>query len=304
MGRLMKKVMITGASGFLGYSIAKQASLNLEWDVYGVSSGRRKVILPEGVKQVTADLFEPQAVESLIASIEPDILVHLAWNLENRDFLNTLENIRCLEMSLHVLRTFAQHGGQRFIFSGSSAEYGYVQPVCRESDICCPSDLYGRCKLSFTETAQFFCQQNGIDYVTARYFSVYGVGENHLVHAIPLSIHTLMNGGKFTCKAPKNVWDYVYIDDVGKATFEIMRSNYIGIVNVGTGKATSMQEVFLTIAKELDAEHLLNFSDQVGYEKKSIASTEVLNNIIGYRCDTSLLQGIKRTVEWMRTKGV
>lgn len=251
---------------------------------------------------MTADLRDTSQCDALIRDLRPDIILHLAWNLEKPGFLNADVNNQWLEISLHLLQIFQEFGGKRFVFAGSSSEYGYNQTLCSEGGAASPSDLYGQCKLAFTKLAASFCEVNDISFVSIRYFPVYGPGESHLLHAIPTAIHTMLQGEPFICKAPNNIWDYIYIDDVAAATIKIINSSYCGIVNVASGIPHQMREVSSVIAQELNAEHLLQLNEANSSKEVLLADTAVLDNVIGYRCKTGLSEGIRRSVQWWKTQ--
>jgi UDP-glucose 4-epimerase len=209
-GLIMQKVLITGASGFIGRSITAMAAKQPEWDVHAVISGRREVRFPENVAVEKVNLLDLSESEKLVGRLRPDIILHLAWDLGGRDFLNSPENLAWTEVSLRLLRTFIQFGGKRFIFSGSSAEYGYNQNLCTESGPARPSDVYGVCKLAVTNMTSQFCSSQKIGFCILRFFSVYGAGESNRLHVIPSAIASFLEGRDFVCKGPNNVWDYVF----------------------------------------------------------------------------------------------
>lgn len=298
--------MITGAGGFIGRAVTKLATKEENWEIYILSSGRRKsapMQPPARVHTVTADLRDPRQCETLIKTLRPDILLHLAWNLEERDFLHANANVHWLEISLGLLRLFAENGGKYVTFAGSSSEYGESREPCSENGPTAPYNLYGLSKLAFTNLARTFCASNGIGFASIRYFSVYGPGERHLLHAVPLSISTMLRGEKFVCKAPNNVWDYVYIDDAAAATIRVMQKKFCGIVNVG-GDAVSMRELFTIIAEQVGNPDVLAFENEDVPGRYLTADTGILRGEIGYTRQTDLCQGLSKTVAWWKSQNI
>lgn len=272
-----------------------------DWEIYALTSGRRMVDMPIGVRVVSADLRRADQCEELLERIRPSVMIHLAWNLEGKDFLSIDENLRWLEISLRLLRAFNRYGTgeRRFVFSGSSAEYGYQQEICREDGPAQPEDLYGTCKLQFSNVACAFSEIYGIRFVNVRFFSVYGPGESHLLHIIPVEIDTLLRGHPFVCKGPNNIWDYVYIADAAEAVVNILESDYCGCVNVGNG-AISMREVTSIIAELTGRKELLSFENENAPGKMLISDTRILHEKIGFTPTIGVRAGLEKTVAWWR----
>lgn len=301
MQEAAKRILITGASGFIGQAVTSEVAGRPGWEVYALTSGRHRAEMPGGVQTVSADLRDPEQCDALLERIRPEAVVHLAWNLEGRDFLSADENIRWLEISLHLLRAFHKYGtgGRRFVFSGSSAEYGYKQEICREDGPACPEDLYGTCKLQFGSVARIFSELYGISFADARLFSVYGPGESHLLHIVPVEIEAVLHGRPFVCKGPNNIWDYVYIDDAAESIVHILESSYCGCVNVGYGPV-SMRDLTAAIASLAGGRKLLSYENEDAAGKTLVADTTVLREVIGYTPKTNIRQGLEKTVAWWR----
>ncbi len=294
----MSRILVTGASGFIGQALIKELYKASGDQIYAVISGRRPSVFPVGVRVQIADLRDPDQRETLIKTVRPDVMIHLAWSLENKNFLESEDNLSWLGISIHLMELFAAAGGRRFVFSGSSAEYGYAQAICRENSLAAPEDLYGVCKYSFTNIACEYFGKRDIEFASARVFSVYGQGEANTLHSVPKAIKCLSGSEPFLCKAPNNRWDYIHIADVAKALAAIAYTHYCGIVNVSTNLPVDMRTVFGTIARELGKEALLSFDDANSEQRVLVGDNTVLKNVIGYGDFIPLSEGLRQTVEW------
>lgn len=298
----MKKILITGASGLIGKGILDELAMYTKYDIYAVTTKREKLGMYKNINIIEMNLLSPQQCSKLIEQVRPQYMIHLAWALPGNDkFQNSQDNITWLEISLFLLKEFVKHEGQRFIFAGSSSEYNLSTTRLSEKAFCESMNLYGKCKKAFTEIALEFCSQKNTSFATARYFSVYGKNDIREGRAIPTAIRSFLNGQKIICKSPNSIWDYIYIEDAAKATIKIMESTYEGAVNVSTAIPTSMREVFETIVYILECPDLLRLENIHDPGQILVADNTILKRNIGYTPQTSLEEGIIRTINWWKT---
>ena len=288
----MKTWMITGASGVLGSAVTRRLAENTGNRVVAVSSGRRPTAYPGNVIAETANLLDSGERAALLDRVRPDEIIHLAWNLDGPGFLNSEQNLCWLEASLSLLRAFQ---GERFLFAGSSAEYGSGDR-CREEGPFAPDSLYGECKLAFDRTASSYCRSHGKAFVCARFFSVYGPGDVRPGRALPTAIRSFLAGEEFVCKGPNNVWDYVYTDDAARAVRRILESDFAGPVNIASSAPVSMRTVFTTLASVMGAEALLRFTNEDRPGQLLTGDNRTLCRVLGFSGFTPLEDGLKRAV--------
>ena len=294
--------MITGASGLLGRAVVQYLCDRREYEIVAVISGRKKVTFPQGVIVEKVNLLDAESEDTLMKKRQPDFMIHLAWSLEDESFLASDRNIRWLEASLRLLNLFCKYNGQRFLFAGSSSEYGTGFYGNSEEIKNIPYTLYGICKLSFEKIEEQFCQFNGMGYATARYFSIYGPGDDRPGRAIPTAIQTFLEEKPFFCSSPWNVWDYIYVEDAAEATIALLDSDYCGSINVASGQPISMKEVFSTIATTLERPELFQYNEEKRESKILTADCDKSISVLGNYQRTAFVEGIKKTIQWWRNK--
>lgn len=293
----MRKVLITGASGFIGRKTVMAALRQKDWQVHTV--GRKSnYSFPYEVIQHRADLSNADECQQVLKEASPNAIIHLAWALAEQNYSEEVSNLIWLENSLRLLRYFFENGGRRFLFAGSASEYG--EPGGRHVEESAPVNrtVYGESKAVFEQISMNYCRKHQYEFVSARCFPVYGEGDNRTFKAIYAAIIAFLKKETFICKGPNNVWDYIHVDDVADALVEIMASGYCGAVNVGTGMAHTMREVFQMIADRMGCPQLLLCNETAKNVTIQVADPRILNEKIGYSCKVNFGDGLDRTIAW------
>lgn len=128
-----------------------------------------------------------------------------------------------------------------------------------ETDVANPKSFYAVGKLASENYIKIYNQQFNIDYTILRYFNVYGPGQNlkNLKQGIVSIYFAQFINSKFkkvTVKGSKNRFrDLCYIDDVVEITIQAIKNKKFKnqIVNVGTGKKTTVKEIIFNMKSKL-----------------------------------------------------
>ena len=117
----MKKILITGSTGFIGSSLMKLFLLK-KYDVFALT---RKNIKSSKIKYIKADIFDHKKINNMLKKIKPDYLIHLAWEANPKKYQNSNNNFKWLHSSLNLYQNFCKYGGSRALLTGSCAEYDF-----------------------------------------------------------------------------------------------------------------------------------------------------------------------------------
>ena len=115
---------------------------------------------------------------------------------------------RCAGGESSRLQTFRLHGSQ--------AEYGVHDALMNEETGCRPTSPYGEAKLKVRIEAEALCRKLSMDYGHARIFSTYGIGD-HPWSLLSTCVNTFLSGGVMEMGACTQDWNFMYIDDAGRA---------------------------------------------------------------------------------------
>ena len=176
-------------------------------------------------------------------------IVHLAAQADVR--VSVAEPLR--DAAINVLGTVnvleaARPVGARVVFASTGgAIYGECERPAREDDPCLPLSPYGAAKLAGEGYLGAFARLYGTPHLALRFGNVYGPRQDPHGEAgvVAIFLGRLLDGGQ--CRIfgdGSQSRDYVYVGDVARATLAALDSSVEGVLNIGTGTATSVLELY------------------------------------------------------------
>ena len=299
----MKRVLVTGASGFIG---RQTLPLLLErgFEVHALSSKPpRAMQLP--VEWHTVNLLDAPDLMPLMNRVRPSHLLHLAWYTQPKVYWSDPLNLNWVTASVALLIAFHASGGERILGVGTCAEYDWRFGFCSE-DITptIPNTLYGSCKLALAQLLQAYAGTTDLSWSWARVFYLYGPHE-HPDRLVPAVVRALLRGVQAECTSGTQTRDYLHVLDAASALVAILDSTAQGIVNVGSGKPVSISDVISTIASLIGREELVAWgtvAQRTGDPPLLCADVRRLNQHVLWSPSVNLDDGIASTIDWWRQK--
>jgi len=296
----MKRVLVTGARGFIARNcLAPLAKAGFE--VHAV--GRTPFDTGIDLTFHKADVLDPMARVHILETVRPTHLLHAAWNLETRDYMESAENYRWVGMSLDLTREFAEAGGRRALYTGTCYEYRWGSAVLDERKTPLgPRTQYGKAKAGLFRLTEDLADATGISIAWSRLFFLYGPYEGRR-RLVPSVISSILSGREAPTTHGRQLRDYMYSIDVGRALVALLDSEVAGPVNIGTGTATSIAGLVSDAARLCGHPELLRvgaLEARPGEVKRVVAATERLRSEVGWDDYTPMETGLAETVAWWR----
>lgn len=301
----MKKVILTGATGFVGNAVLKELIKN---DVYviAVSRSENPKNIPNSklIKYISCDLSEIEKLESRITDRAIDTFYHFAWNGSagpaRADTKLQLKNAQWTIDSLNVAKKI---GCKKFVVAGSIMEHETVAAAYTQGNRPGLGYVYGSGKLVSHTMAMSVAASIGIDLIWTEITNAYGVGEVSK-RMVNTTLRKIIKGESPQFTAGTQNYDFVYIDDVARAFYLIGKNgkpfnDYL----IGSGTARPLRDFLLEMKKSVAPNLDFVFGDvpftgiNLPLERFDASKTE---KETGFKAEISFAEGTKRTINWLR----
>jgi UDP-glucose 4-epimerase len=302
------KVVVTGASGFIGHNVLLRAPR--EWTVYAVyhsTPGLEAFVAQHGltnVRPVRCDLLNESDVQALARTIggKPEAMLYLAangdpaasaeqprWDLES----NTLALVTCLE---HCPADHVVYLSSGAVYDGLS---GAVSPATAVS----PRLPYAISKLASEQYLRFFAEHRGSvsSYVNVRFFGAYGPYEP--ARKITTRWLQALAAGQreFVIRGDgQNLIDFMYVDDAVDGFLALVKARGQKMtVDFASGSPVSVNDVVRTMAATLGVEVAVRHDGHVAEYIQFHSVDAAMRERFGVTPSISFADGLKRLAAFL-----
>ncbi len=290
----MKKVIVTGATGFVGKH-SLEPLLKKGYEVHAISTQK---ISSKEIIWHQLDLFDREKTAALCATIRATHLLHFAWTTTPGLFWSSPENIEWVEASLYLARQFVTHGGKRLVAAGTCAEYDWSYPCCEATNPFTPNTLYGTAKHSLYLLLKAFAKETKIDFAWGHLFFLYGPGE-HPNRFLPSIIQGLLDKKEIPCSHGEQLRDFLHTEDAARAFVTLLDSTFQGNINIASGQKISLKQIATYLATLLGGSDRLQFGTlpTPSHEPPEIiANVKKLSDALNWTPRYSLEDGLKKVI--------
>jgi nucleoside-diphosphate-sugar epimerase len=298
----VKRVLVTGASGFIG-SHCLQPLRERGFDVHAVARAR-PADAGGLVTWHAADLLDRASTAALVDAVRPSHLLHLAWYVVPGQLIAAPQNFDWVAASVELVRRFAEAGGRRLAVCGSAYEYDWRYGYCTEGlTPCTPDTVYGACKLALSEMVRSLAAAQGLSAAWPRVFFLYGPRE-HPQRLVSSVIRSLLRGEPARCSHGRQVRDYLHVQDVADGLATVLDSEAEGAINVSSGAATTLREIVRTAARLVGRPELLQLGalPPRANDAPLVVGSPERAQALGWAPRHDLESGLRLTVEWWQAQ--
>ena len=316
----MKKILITGSAGFIGFHAA-QAFLRRGWAVAGLDSfcdyydpalkRERDTLLRAipGFSSREGDICDVEGLGRVFAEESPDAVLNLAaqpgvrYSIDH-PFVYAKTNVEGFLSVLECCRHAAKR--PKLVYASSSSVYGgnTKMPFAESDKVDTPVSLYAATKKADELMAHTYSHLYGLQTIGLRFFTVYGAWYRPDM-ALSLFAEAMLAG------RPLDVFnngdmrrDFTYVDDIVDGIVRVVESDALPrneVYNIGNHRSEKLLDVIDVLARALGVEPKLNMLPmQPGDVYATFASIDKLRAAVGYEPRTTIAEGIPVFARWFR----
>jgi len=300
----MGRVLVTGGAGFIGSHVV-DALIEVGHEVMVVddlSTGRRRNVNPK-VKFYQIDIRSAE-LGAIFEHERPECVNHHAAQIDvDHSVDNPLHDASVnLLGSINLLECCRRYGVKKIIYASTGgAIYGEPEYLpCDENHPIRPLSPYGASKYAVELYLHLYRENYGLDYTILRYPNVYGPRQDPFGEAGVVAIFSLqmLMGEEVTINGSgEQKRDFLYIEDCVKANLLCMESGSGEVYNLGTGKGTSINDLFEEIRRLTGyARDPVHGSPKAGEVFRIYLNADKARKELGWTPTVRLQEGLERTL--------
>jgi UDP-glucose 4-epimerase len=293
-------IVVFGAAGFVGRNVVEKLIREGE---RVVASDIAEDPFKGKVTYQKADVLDRERIFDVVKG--SDVVVDLAASPLVSSLEDAVGNMKVnIEGTLNILDAARKWKVSKVIYSSASSVVGNVKynPVDEEHP-CYPKTAYAVAKKACEDYIRVYNETFGLNYLIFRFFNIYGPWQSTKSGAlIPNFYQRLRQNQEFQVFGDgSNTRDFTYVEDVAEFYHVAIRQDVKNlVVNMGTGRGTSIIELIKLASKTLAVEPRIAYKpSRPGEIGNFEADTRRLVRLFGKKPSTSLEEGLKRSFSWL-----
>ncbi len=305
----MRKILITGANGFIGTSLINEISRENNIEIIAMVSSPQSDISGiaecQNTRIVYCRLENIEKLAELVPDRDIEACIHLAWagtsGDARSDYNIQLDNAK---YSMKLVDTAADMNIPRFVGVGTLAEKDVMNYHLLDESTPNAVSLYGVAKLTAHMMTKTQCNVRHIEHIWCCLSNTYGVG-NTTGNFVNFASKVMLEGKRAAFTPGEQMYDFVYITDTVRALWAAAcngRNNCE--YYLGSSSPRQLKEYIRIIRDTIDPSIELHLGE-IPFNGQSLDAKEYdctkLKKDTGFSAKISFEQGIKDTIEWLRS---
>ena len=239
------KVLVTGATGFIGNYVINELIKNYQHDIIATSSNMNKAQLSEWFSHVKYYEYDMNNEHNNCFEYfqQPDLMIHLAWQgLPNYKDLFHFENN--LYSNYCFVKNMIEHGLKSIVITGTCFEYGMQNGSLKENFATMPSNPYAIAKDTMRKFLEELQKKINFEFKWIRLFYMYGKGQSSNSILSQLDKALTNDDSVFNMSGGEQLRDYLPISKVAEYIIKIaIQDRVSGIINCCSGTSISIKNL-------------------------------------------------------------
>jgi UDP-glucose 4-epimerase len=298
-------ILVTGGAGFIGSNLTEEL----------LAAGEDVVVLdnmhtgsPDNLEGLEGSLNLIQGSYNDLPGMDlhPERIYHLGIASSSPMYKKNPYLVGEALNGFTAVFELAKKSGARVVYASSSSLYNGLLPPHREDMTILVADYYTEARLAMERMAELYKQLYNVSSIGMRFFSVYGPKETakkQYANMVTQFLWEMQDGKTPTIFGDGlQTRDFIYVKDVTRALQLAMKSDYHGILNVGSGKAYTFNQTIEILNKnmglDVKPQHVPN--PIKNYVLHTLSDTTKSEKVLGFKAGYNLVKGITELLRFYR----
>jgi len=301
------RVLVTGGAGFIGsHLVDALVARGDEIAVVDDMSGGRPGRLPGQAAAHKLSVTESDAMSSVVAEFEPELICHLAARVDVRTSVSDPADDALVNVvgTVNVLEAARAVGARVILGSTGAVIYGRDAPIPSLEDVLpLPESPYGVGKNCAEQYVELYNRLHGTSHVVLRFANVYGPRQDPagLVGVVAIFCARALAGQRPVVYGDgRQTRDFIYVGDAVRAYLAAADRGRPGTWNIGSGTEVSILELAAVISEV--SGHPVNpvfAATRPGELRRGALASERARRDLGWAPTVSLADGVGRVYRWI-----
>lgn len=301
----MKRVIVTGATGFLGKNLlANLFGHGVEITAIVRDKGKLEGMQGERLTAVQAGMDDYAKMDKLVPHADYDVFYHFAWDgTFGTDRENYQVQMRNIKGACEAVTAAKKIGCRKFVYAGSLMEYESRKLMDEAGRVPVGNYIYRSAKLAAHYMAKAEAGRIGLAFVNMIISNTYGKGEIS-GRLVSTALQKCVKGEPAFYTAGTQMYDFIHVSDAAEAFYQIgEHGKAFCDYYVGSNRIRPLREYLEEMYASIPAGQTPEFG-AVPYDGISLTyeefDREALFRDTGFQCRVPFSEGVRDAYEWMR----